>query len=255
MFVDLAQVHVITALAARLDFRCVKISLACFEPTHILHDAEGQTFAPQYDHLEQPAMVNFDDGKRCEGLVTEQAKTLRTYGMVVFGQPSANSRFVPVISSRPRDRTPTRRRSRSPRRSWRTRSTRHCAGGPLDPGQSESVFMGVDQIGHDNRVLIASRDYDRMRLLHAGVIQEDDPWKRCLELLDQYGVRVCTVEALPNYNEAHRFAKTRDGKVFIVNYTDLVDQIVLWGDRPRDKVSIRKVDDEVRTRWSATVDQ
>jgi hypothetical protein len=102
MFVDLAQVHVITALAARLDFRCVKISLACFEPTHILHDAEGQTFAPQYDHLEQPAMVNFDDGKRCEGLVTEQAKTLRTYGMVVFGQPSANSRFVPVISSRPR---------------------------------------------------------------------------------------------------------------------------------------------------------
>jgi hypothetical protein len=110
--------------------------------------------------------------------------------------------------------------------------------------------MGVDQIGHDNRVLIASRDYDRMRLLHAGVIQEDDPWKRCLELLDQYGVRVCTVEALPNYNEAHRFAKTRDGKVFIVNYTDLVDQIVLWGDRPRDKVSTRKVDDEVRTRWS-----
>jgi hypothetical protein len=49
-----------------------------------------------------------------------------------------------------------------------------------------------------------------MRLLHAEVIQEDDPWRRCVELLDQYGVRVCAVEALPNYNEAHRFAKARD---------------------------------------------
>jgi hypothetical protein len=75
------------------------------------------------------------------------------------------------------------------------------------------------------------------------------------ELLDQYGVRVCAVEALPNYNEAYRFAKARDGTVFIVHYTDLVDKIVLWGDRPRDKASIRKVDDEVRTQWSATVDQ
>jgi Phage terminase large subunit (GpA) len=127
--------------------------------------------------------------------------------------------------------------------------------GPLDAGQTEPVVMGIDQMGHDNRVLIASRYYDRMRLLHAEVIQEDDPWRRCVELLDQYGVRVCAVEALPNYNEAHRFAKARDGTVFIVHYTDLVDQIVLWGDRPRDKASIRKVDEEVRSRWFASVDQ
>jgi hypothetical protein len=127
--------------------------------------------------------------------------------------------------------------------------------GPLDAGVAEPVFMAIDQMGHDNRVLIASRYYDRMRLLHAEMIQADDPWQRCLELLDQYRVRVCAVEAMPNYNEAHRFAKARDGKVFIVHYTDLVDQIVLWGDRPRDKVSLRKVDEAVRTHWSATVDQ
>jgi phage terminase large subunit GpA-like protein len=129
--------------------------------------------------------------------------------------------------------------------------------GPLDPAATTRppVFMGIDQMGHDNRVLIACRYYDRMRLLHAETIQEDDPWRRCTELLDEYRVRVCAVEALPNFNEAHRFAKSRDGKVFVVHYVDLVDQIVLWGDRPRDKVTIRKVDEEVRTRWSATVDQ
>jgi hypothetical protein len=87
------------------------------------------------------------------------------------------------------------------------------------------------------------------------MIQADDPWARCLQLMDEYHVRVCAVEALPNFNEAHRFAKARDGKVFVIHYVDLVDQVVLWGDRPRDKVTIRKVDEAVRSRWSATVDQ
>jgi hypothetical protein len=63
------------------------------------------------------------------------------------------------------------------------------------------------------------------------------------------------VEGLPNFNEAHRFARAHDGRVWVVNYADLPDQMVTWGDRPRDKVSIRKTDEEARARFTATCDQ
>src|SRR4030095_5552406 len=46
-------------------------------------------------HIKSGAIASVRLGGR--RLVTEQAKTLRTSGMVVFGQPSANSRFVPAI--------------------------------------------------------------------------------------------------------------------------------------------------------------
>lgn len=119
----------------------------------------------------------------------------------------------------------------------------------------DGVFMGIDQMGHDNRVLIAVPHYDRMRLVHAEIIQDGDPFKRCTQLMKDYRVTVCAVEALPNFNDAHRFAKEHDGKVFVVNYQDLGADMVLWGDRPRDKVATRKTDDEARSQWTATCDQ
>jgi hypothetical protein len=122
-------------------------------------------------------------------------------------------------------------------------------------GEGGSVVMGIDQMGHDNHVVIACRWYDRMRVLHAEIVRSGDPWERCAQLMRQYRVRICAVEALPNFNEAHRFARAFDGRVWVVNYADLIDQMVTWGDRPRDKVSIRKTDDEARGRYVATCDQ
>lgn len=126
--------------------------------------------------------------------------------------------------------------------------------GEHDPAAG-SVVMGIDQMGFDNHVVIACRWYDRMRVLYAEIVKSSDPWVRCAQLMRQYRVRVCAVEALPNFNEAHRFARAHDGRVWVVNYADLIDQMVTWGDRPRDKVSIRKTDEEARARYVATVDQ
>lgn len=119
----------------------------------------------------------------------------------------------------------------------------------------DAVFAGIDQMGHDNRIIVATPHGDRMRVVHAEIVQAGDPWVRCGAIMKDYRVSVCAVEALPNYNEAHRFARDFDGKVFIVHYADLIDQLVLWGDRPREKVTVRKTDEDAKARWTATVDQ
>lgn len=127
--------------------------------------------------------------------------------------------------------------------------------GPLAPQETDGVVMGIDQMGHDNRAVVKARVGGIMRYLWMEVIQDGDPWKRCAQLMHEFRVRVCAVEALPNFNEAHRFSREFDGRVFVVNYAELEQELVTWGDRPRDQVTVRKTDEEARARWSARVDQ
>lgn len=127
--------------------------------------------------------------------------------------------------------------------------------GPLPAGSSEPVFMGIDQMGNDNRVVIKARCEGRMRLLWVEVIQDGDPFRRCAQLMREFRVSVCAVEANPNFNEAHRFAREFPGKVFVVSYKELSDELVNWGDRVMDKVSVRHTTDDARTPYTATVDQ
>jgi hypothetical protein len=117
------------------------------------------------------------------------------------------------------------------------------------------TFMGIDQMGQTQYVVIVGQVADRVRLLHLEVIQGADPWRRSGQLLKEYDVRVCALEQLLNFDNAHRFAKDHDGRVFLVHYADLTDEIVLWGDRFRDKVTVRRTEDDARTRWTVTVDQ
>jgi hypothetical protein len=115
--------------------------------------------------------------------------------------------------------------------------------------------MGIDQMGQTHYVVIVGQVADRVRLLHLEVIQEADPWLRSGQLLKEYNVRVRALEQLLNFDNAHRFAKDHDGRVFLVHYADLADEMVLWGDRPRERMTVRRTEDEARTRWTATVDQ
>jgi hypothetical protein len=115
--------------------------------------------------------------------------------------------------------------------------------------------MGIDQMGNDNRVVIKARCDGRMRLLWVEVIQDGDPFRRCAQLMREFRVSVCAVEANPNFNEAHRFARDFPGKVFVVSYKELSDELVNWSDRVIDKVSVRHTTDDARIPYTATVDQ
>jgi len=127
--------------------------------------------------------------------------------------------------------------------------------GPIPIRPDVSVAMGIDQMANDNHVVVKARYGDQMQVLWLEVVQGDDPWRRCAAIMREFHVDVCAVEASPNFNEAHRFAKAFPGKVFIVVYHELVDELVNWSDRPTEKMSARRTSEDARSPWTAIVDQ
>lgn len=101
--------------------------------------------------------------------------------------------------------------------------------------------MGVDQMYGFNVVVVRERGPKdlatgifKSRLIHLEWIVSDDPWKRCAEMMQQFDVRKCVVDALPNANEALRFAKAFRGRVYLADYTydaKKGEDICVWGDK------------------------
>jgi hypothetical protein len=119
------------------------------------------------------------------------------------------------------------------------------------------TFMGIDQMGNFNVCVIKERMPDgRQAVIHLEEIYSDDPFKRCDELMQIYGVAVCVVEINPNYNDAKRFANRHRGKVFICNsFGSLLEDMVRWGDTPNPDISDRRTDEDERDRFTVRIDQ
>jgi len=116
------------------------------------------------------------------------------------------------------------------------------------------TFMGIDQMGGFNAVIIKERLPDgRQAVIHVEAVFDDDPFARCAELMAVYGVQVCVVEQLPNVNDARRFANKFPGRCFLAGYHDLRDDFMKWGD-DMTKSDRRTVEDE-RTRRTVTLNQ
>lgn len=121
--------------------------------------------------------------------------------------------------------------------------------------RASGAFMGIDQMGAFNVVLIAERlPSGHMAMIHAEEIYDNDPFARCDTLMAQYGISVCCVETLPNYNDAKRFAGRHPGKVFLANYADIKDDMMRWGDAVPNTMD-RKTSEEDRDRYTVTLDQ
>ena len=122
---------------------------------------------------------------------------------------------------------------------------------------ARGCFMGIDQMGNFNVVMIKERLEDgRQAVVHLEEIYGSDPFARCDELMEAYGVAVACVEINPNYNDAKKFATRWSGRVFICNsFGSLPDEMLRWGDAPKLDVSERRTDEEARDRYTVRVDQ
>ena len=121
--------------------------------------------------------------------------------------------------------------------------------------RAQMTYMGVDQMGQFNVAIIKERLPDgRQALVHIEYIYAEDPFARCSELMQQYGVQVCCVETLPNYNDAKAFSKRHKGRVFLAGYADIGDEMMHWGDATNTKAD-RRISDEARDRYTVTLDQ
>jgi hypothetical protein len=118
----------------------------------------------------------------------------------------------------------------------------------------EGTFMGIDQMGSFNAVIIKKRLPDgRQATVWVEAIFDHDPFARCSELMTIYGVAICVVEQLPNVNDARRFANRHPGRVFLAGYADLRDDAMTWGDDLSK--SERRTSEDMRSRYTVTLNQ
>jgi hypothetical protein len=119
----------------------------------------------------------------------------------------------------------------------------------------KGLYMGLDQMGSYIVATVAMRMPDgRMAVVHVEAIQALDPWARCDELMDVFGVVVCVVEQLPNIDSARGFAHRHPGRVWLItSYGDL-EEFCAWGDVTVTK-SDRKLDADFRDRYTLRADR
>lgn len=122
--------------------------------------------------------------------------------------------------------------------------------------------MGIDQMGGFNVITIrywgpkSETGQNKSRLAHIEVVYSDDPWQRCDELMEQFDVSVCVADALPNINEARRFAQRWKGRVWLADYSYDAKgdgDICEWGDRPKDTQSEKKQSAEVKNKYTVRI--
>lgn len=123
--------------------------------------------------------------------------------------------------------------------------------------RARHTFMGIDQMGQFNVVVIKERLPDgRQAVVHLEEVYSEDPFARCDQLMEDYGVQACVVEINPNYNEAKRFAGRHRGRVFICDsFGAIADDMLKWGDAPKLDPSERRTDEEERDRYTVRIDQ
>lgn len=123
--------------------------------------------------------------------------------------------------------------------------------------RAQGTFMGIDQMGGFNAVIIKERLPDgRQAVVHLEEVYGEDPFARCDELMAQYGVQCCVLEINPNYNEAKRFANRHPGRVHICDsFGALEEGMIRWGDAPKLDVSERRTSEDDRDRYTVKVDQ
>lgn len=121
------------------------------------------------------------------------------------------------------------------------------------PNKRENhTSMGVDQGGGYLMAVIADTKDSKKRLRHVEIIEQHNPdykdangklqspFVRLGQLMDEYGVRVCVIDAMPNVNDALQFAQRYPGRVFLAYYQKDAKELVQWGDRKKYKETVRK---------------
>lgn len=123
--------------------------------------------------------------------------------------------------------------------------------------RAKGCYMGIDQMGNFNVVVIKERLPDgRQAVVHVEMIYSEDPFARCDDLMEAYGVAVCALEINPNYNDAKRFAGRHRGRVFICDsFGSMKEGMIAWGDAPKLDVSERRTSEDERDRYTLRMDQ
>jgi len=168
------------------------------------------------------------------------AESMKNFYNRKLGKPYLDPSQVPVTLEHLRE---AERQGIAAGLQWKTRG-RGC-------------FMGVDQMGNFNVVVVKERMPDgRQAVVHMEMVQGADPFARCDELMAAFGVYACVVEINPNYNDAKKFANRHPGKVFICDsFGTVAEGMIQWGDAMKLDSSDNRTTEDARDRYTLRMDQ
>jgi len=111
--------------------------------------------------------------------------------------------------------------------------------------------MGIDQGAGYCFAVIADVYEGKKRIRHVELIEQDNPqymengkkvspFNRCGELMEEYGVKICVADAMPNMNDSLHFARKFHRRVFLAYYSKDSKEAIQWGDKTKHKPTLVK---------------
>ena len=219
------------------DKRRNKLYLRCPKCKYIIHDPQNGRYVPHNPGADYTSFHVSQLASKYMPLKTLWDFYHRTTNKAEFFNAKLG---LPFIDEENRGVTPDQLRS--------------CVDHTLEwaqPGRTSGCAMGVDVGGGYCYVTIADLHDSKKRIRHVEIIESDNPnyiengkrvtpFKRLRELMREYKVQLCVVDAMPNYDMVIEFAQEFPGKVFAAFYAKEAKDVVSWSDKPKAKASIRK---------------
>ncbi len=120
----------------------------------------------------------------------------------------------------------------------------------------KNTSLGMDCQGGYNVIVIKQlAPNGKYRTIHLEIVHGDDPWKETAKLMERFDVRVAVVDSAPHWNEAHRFAKAFEGRVWLSVYTGGKAPMVDWKDREVAPAGQRKAGEEAKWKFNVHINR
>ena len=125
--------------------------------------------------------------------------------------------------------------------------------------------MGVDQHAGNVFIVIARRNEDgKKQIIHLEFVETANPnyweagkpvtpFKRVHELMKEFDIGMCLVDAMPNANEAQELARAFPNRVYITWFSEGAKDMVSWHDRIKHKEAVRKGSHQIKLKWQVTL--
>ena len=91
--------------------------------------------------------------------------------------------------------------------------------------KGRGTVMGVDQGDRLHIVIYGKEKTGEARLLH---VEVTDTFDRLPQLMDDYGVAICLIDAMPNKHSARKFALMYPAKAWLVYYNESQKEFIRW---------------------------
>ena len=108
--------------------------------------------------------------------------------------------------------------------------------------EAQGTYMGVDQ-GDVLHAVIFKKEKDAYRLVWCGTL---DDFGKLPNLMDNYHVVSCVIDAMPNKHSARRFAAQYPGRVWLCYYSETQKEKIKWTE-DREKKEFRVVAQRTET--------